>query len=60
VGFTRVAPIGARVGPDRPLALVHARSAAQAEAAAAELRAAIEISDEPPVLAPVVLERITA
>ena len=60
VGFTRVAPIGARVGPDRPIALVHARSAAHAEAAAAELRAAIEISDEPPVLAPVVLERITA
>jgi thymidine phosphorylase len=60
VGFTRVAPIGAQVGPDRPLALVHARSAAQAEAAAAELRAAIAISDEPPALAPVVLERITA
>ena len=60
VGFTGVAPIGAQVGPDRPLALVHARSAAQAEAAAAELRAAIAISDEPPALAPVVLERITA
>jgi len=60
VGFTRVAPIGAQVGPDRPLALVHARSAAQAEAAAAELRAAIAIGDEPPALAPVVLERITA
>ena len=60
VGFTRVAPIGAQVGPDRPLALVHARSAAQAEAAAAELRAAMAISDEPPALAPVVLERITA
>ena len=60
VGFTRVAPIGAEVGPDRPLALVHARSAAQAEAAAAELRAAIAIGDAPPALAPVVLERITA
>jgi thymidine phosphorylase len=55
-----VAPIGAEVGPDRPLALVHARSAAQAEAAAAELRAAIAIGDAPPALAPVVLERITA
>jgi len=60
VGFTRVAPIGAEVGPDRPLGLVHARSAAQAEAAAAELRAAIVIGTVPPALAPVVLERITA
>lgn len=59
VGFTRVAPIGAEVGPDRPLGLVHARSAAQAEVAAAELRAAIIIGDGPPALAPVVLERIT-
>jgi thymidine phosphorylase len=58
VGFTRVAPVGAAVGPDRPLCLVHARSAAQAEAAAAEVRAAITIADEPPAPAPVVLERI--
>ena len=34
VGFTQVAPIGAEVGPDRPLCLVHARSASQAEDAA--------------------------
>jgi thymidine phosphorylase len=58
VGFTRVAPIGAAVGPERPLCLVHARSAAQAEAAAAAVRAAITIADEPPSLASVVLERI--
>ena len=58
VGFTRVAPVGAAVGPDRPLCLVHARSATQAEAAAAEVRAAITIADEPPAPAPVVLERI--
>ena len=59
VGFTPVAPIGAAVGPERPLCLVHARSAAQAEAAAAEVRAAITVADEPPAPAPVVLERIT-
>ena len=59
VGFTRVAPVGAAVGPDRPLCLVHARTAAQAEAAAAEFRAAVSIGDEPPPPAPVVLERIT-
>ena len=59
VGFSRVAPIGAAVGPERPLCLVHARSAAQAEAAAGEVRAAITVADEPPAPAPVVLERIT-
>jgi thymidine phosphorylase len=58
VGFTRVAPVGVAVGPERPLCLVHARSAAQAEAAAAELRAAISVGDEPPTPAPVVRERI--
>jgi thymidine phosphorylase len=58
VGFTRVAPVGAAVGPERPLCLVHARSAAQAEVAAAEFRAAVTVADEPPAPAPVVLERI--
>jgi thymidine phosphorylase len=58
VGFTRVAPVGAAVGPERPLCLVHARSAAQAEAAAAEVRTAITVADEAPAPAPVVLERI--
>jgi len=58
VGFTRMAPIGAAVGPERPLCLVHARSAAQAEAAAAEVRAAITVADQPPAPAPVVLERL--
>jgi thymidine phosphorylase len=58
VGFTRFSPIGAEVGPDRPICLVHARSAAQAEAAASEIRAAVMIGDAPPEPAPVVLERI--
>ncbi len=58
VGFTRVAPIGSEVGPDRPLCLVHARTAAQAEVAAAELRAAVTVADEAPAAAPVVLERL--
>jgi thymidine phosphorylase len=59
VGFTRVAPVGAEVGPERPLCLVHARTTAQAEAAAAEFRAAVTIADVPPPPAPVVLERIS-
>jgi thymidine phosphorylase len=58
VGFTHVAPIGAAVGSERPLCLVHARTAGQAEAAAAEFRAAVTIADEPPTPAPVVLERL--
>jgi hypothetical protein len=37
---------------------VHARTAGQAEAAAAEVRAAITIADAPPMPGPVVLERI--
>jgi len=59
VGFTRVAPVGAEVGPERPLCLVHARSVAMAEAAAAEYRAAVTIADAPPAAAPIVLERIS-
>ena len=58
VGLTRVAPVGAAVGPDRPLCLVHARTLRLAEAAAAEVREAITIGDEPPVGAPVILERL--
>ena len=58
VGLTQVAPVGSEVGADRPLCLIHARTAGQAEAAAAELRAAITISDEPPVPGPVILEWI--
>jgi thymidine phosphorylase len=58
VGFTRFLPIGAEVARDRPLCLVHARTTGQAEAAAAEVRAAVTIADEPPPVAPVILERI--
>jgi len=58
VGFTRVAPVGAEVGPERPLCLVHTRTVAQAETAAAEFRAAVTIADAPPPPSPVVLERI--
>ncbi len=58
VGFTRFAPIGAEVGPARPICMVHARSVAQAETAAAEVRAAVTIADAPPAPAPVVLERL--
>ena len=58
-GFTRFAPIGGAVGPDRPICLVHARNAAQAEAAAAEVLAAVTLADEPPAPAPVIRERLS-
>ena len=56
VGLSARSPrSGAAVGPDRPLAVVHARGDASAEEAAAALRAAIGVGEldapEPPVVA---------
>lgn len=47
VGLTEVAGIGEAVGPDRPLALIHARSESGHEAAAERLRRAYMIGDQP-------------
>ncbi len=58
VGLTEVAPVGAEVGPDRPLAIVHAATDAAAEEAAAALRAAVTVGDEPPAARPVIAGRI--
>jgi thymidine phosphorylase len=58
VGFTRLAGLGAEVSPTAPLALVHARDAAHAEAAAKQLAAAYRISDAPPPRRDPVVERI--
>jgi thymidine phosphorylase len=58
VGLTELQPIGAEVGPDAPLARVHARSADAAEAAAQRLRAAYSLSDARPALADPVVARI--
>jgi len=44
VGLTEVLGLGEQVGPDRPLALIHAASEDAAEAAATELRAAFTVS----------------
>jgi thymidine phosphorylase len=54
VGLTAFAPIGAEVGPDRPLAVVHAANEAQAAAAIAAIQAACEIADTAPPLDKVV------
>ena len=58
VGLTEVAGIGAAVGPERPLCLVHARTEADADAATAEIRAAVTIGEEPPAPTPVIVERV--
>ena len=52
--------IGERVSRDRPIAVVHARSRGAAEEAAAALRRAISVGDEPvsAVLALPVLRRM--
>jgi thymidine phosphorylase len=58
VGLTEIAPTGAEVGPDRPLAVVHAASDAAAEEAIAALRAAVTVGDGTPPERPVVAGRI--
>jgi thymidine phosphorylase len=58
VGLSRIAPIGAQVGPDTPVALVHARGDASAAEAATALLSAVTISPEPPAERPVLLGRV--
>jgi thymidine phosphorylase len=56
VGFTQVAAIGTRLDTDRPLAVVHAASEADAEVAEKNLLAACSISEEAPETRPVICE----
>jgi thymidine phosphorylase len=58
VGLTAVAPIGAEVGRDRPLALVHAASEDAAARAAEGLRAAYTVGEAAPEPAPAIAGRI--
>jgi len=58
VGFTDVAPIGARVGPQRPLAVLHAADEASADAAIAALRKAYVVADAAPAARDVVRARL--
>lgn len=48
VGLTKIRGIGAEVGPDAPIAIVHARSEADAEAASRAILAAVTLSDTAP------------
>jgi len=56
VGFDEIASIGTRLGPDRPLAVVHAATEEAAIAAEHNLLAAVTLGDEVPRESPVVME----
>jgi thymidine phosphorylase len=58
VGLTEIAPVGAEVGPDRPLAIVHAASHAAAEEAIAALNGAVALGEAAPADGAVVAGRI--
>jgi thymidine phosphorylase len=60
VGLTDMAGLGDRVGADRPLCVVHARSGDAATAAADRIRAAYTIGRRAPTVTSPVLERIGA
>ncbi len=60
VGLTELAPLGAAVGLDRPLCIVHARTEAAAAVAADRIRAAYTIGRSAPVATPPVRERVMA
>jgi thymidine phosphorylase len=60
VGLTDLAALGEEVGPDRPLAIVHARDALHADAVAGRLRAAYRLDDAAPPPTDPIVERIQA
>lgn len=60
VGLTGIAGLGAEVGPDRPLALVHARDEAQVARVQAMLTAAFTLGDAAPAAGPVIAETLGA
>ncbi len=60
VGFTDLAGIGDEVGPDAPLAIVHARTEDAAEQAARALLAAYTLAGEAPDPGPTVVARFAA
>jgi thymidine phosphorylase len=60
VGLTAVLNLGDPVGPDRPLAIIHAADEESAARAAATIRAAVQISEDRPAAAPPIADRLTA
>jgi thymidine phosphorylase len=58
VGLTDIAPVGADVGPDRPLAVVHAADEASADEAVRALNAAVTVGEQAPPERSVIAGRI--
>ncbi|QQS23437.1 MAG: thymidine phosphorylase [Actinomycetota bacterium] len=58
VGLTELAEVGDAVGPERPLAVVHARNDAAAQRASTAVRAAYRVGRQAPQLRPAVGERL--
>ena len=59
VGFSEIAPVGTTLGPDRPLATIHAASEEDAAAAERNLLAAVSLGDTAPAERPVICEILT-
>lgn len=59
VGLAELVGPGDAVGPDRPLAVVHARTEDAADRAVAAVRAAYAIGSAPPAAGPILIERIS-
>jgi len=59
VGFSDVAPVGTVLDAERPLAVIHAASVADAERAESNILAAVTIGDTQPAKRPVVCEILT-
>jgi thymidine phosphorylase len=59
VGLSDVCSVGDEVGPDQPLAMIHASSEDAASTAAAEIIAAIQVGDTAPEAAGIVHKRVT-
>ncbi len=58
VGITGLAGLGARLAKGEPLAVVHARTEAAAEAAAASITAAYALADAAPAIGPLIAQRL--
>jgi thymidine phosphorylase len=58
VGFSEFQAIGAEVGPDRPICLIHAADENSWNRAAAAIRAAVKIGENAPVRHSPILDRI--
>ena len=58
VGLSEVAPLGAAVGNERPLAIIHARSLEAAAEVSATLAEAFAVADAPPPPLPVLGPRV--